>query len=221
MILFIPSYDEATKGNLDVAKQVAKLGTKYNKLFSKDATRDKLRKRLEDNKNKSLLIMSHGCENNVYFQNEKGEEIIALSMNDASLFKGRSVFSYSCKTGKQLGKCLSSKNGIYFGYYKTIYAPNSDGLFVKFFAEIFELIINEFPKAQTDIEIEKFMFAIKSKVKDEITMRIQELEKTQGMYVPTEVYLALDTIWRFLVSWKNGRMIDPFENEAQSIPGFG
>jgi hypothetical protein len=221
MILFITSYDEATKSNLDVVKQVTKESKeKYNKLFSKDATRDKLLNRLKNNKDNSLLLMSHGCENHVYFQNENGEELFAVSMNDASLFKDRSVFSYSCKTGKQLGKHLSSKNGIYFGYYKTICAPNSDGLFVQLFAEIFECIISEFPEVQTDDDINNFMFAIKSKIKDEIEPRIQELEKKQRFHVPLEVYVALDSIWRFLVTWINGRLIDPFSNEAQSFPGF-
>jgi hypothetical protein len=162
-----------------------------------------------------VFIMSHGSNVDISDNNED----LAITLNDNHYFRKRKAFVFACNTGNNLGKNLSLNNGSYFGYNKTINSPYASGIYVTYFAEIFDFILNGFQKVSTLEEGKSFILSLKEKI-NEIEMRLAKLEKFQSVKAPQEVYVSLRHVWSRLVLWNNGTILDPFNRESKNFLGF-
>jgi hypothetical protein len=152
MLFFIPSYDEATKANLDVVRPI--LPQNCTLLLTQNATRSLLLHHLE--LNDTMFVMSHGNSDNIWDNNKES----ALGLNDT--FFHKKAFVFACFTANQLSKHWQANNNIYWGYKGSISAPSRQIRVSLFFSTIFKNIIENFPICENVLEIRNFIETLKT-----------------------------------------------------------
>ena len=152
MLFFIPSYDEATKANLDVVRPI--LPQNCTLLLTQNATRSLLLHHLE--LNDTMFIMSHGSSDKIWDNNKES----ALGLEDT--FFHKKAFVFACFTANELSKHWQANNNIYWGYTGSITAPSPQNKVVSVFSTIFKNIIESFPTHNSVIELRDFIESLKT-----------------------------------------------------------
>ncbi len=141
MILFVPGYDEATKANLDIGKQLA---DGHIALLAEKAIRSNLIELLRTLENESLFSMSHGKYDMLLDNNSE----TAISIDDKPLLTNRTVYAWACHTGSNLGEHIAdNNNAVWWGYTGAVTAPSTSEPFYQKQKEVFRFIQNSFEKA--------------------------------------------------------------------------
>lgn len=142
MIIFIPSYDEATAANLAVARHF-QLPPESILLMEENATRENMLNAYNNNRTNSIFIMSHGGRDRIYCGNSSSNSAIVVS--DKDMLNDTYVFAFACHTATFLGKEMSSKGNIWWGYTGAIAAPDAEDEETRLvFAGIFSYIMSQF-----------------------------------------------------------------------------
>jgi len=192
MIVFIPGYDEPTKANLAIGKQLI---DGHLALVAQEATRNNLLDLLNKFRKESLFSMSHGKQDKLLDNNSEP----AITIGDEYLFSNRITYAWACHTGTNFGKRISDHDGIWWGYTGKVTAPSISEPFRQKQEEVFRFIQNHFDKIKTPQEIIDMINIIKCKC-DEMISIFDEiiLSDTEDTM---EIYSCSNHIWERLLVW--------------------
>jgi hypothetical protein len=190
MIIFIPTYDSATKSNLEVVRPI--LPKTYIALLEKEATRIHLWHYL--NKENVLFAMSHGNSDALWDNNDEK----ALKIEDAAAFDNKKAFVFACFTANSLGFALKKQHSIYWGYTGRVAAPSSQPIVKALFSTIFEYILNHFSDCVDEFNINTMLETIK-RLCDKAEYQLDEIiEAGEFVEDDLECYCCLQHIWNRL-----------------------
>jgi hypothetical protein len=209
MIYFITDHDAATSANHLIFKNLLK--ENGLQLLVGQATRDRLVAGLNDHPEFPLWVMGHGKSSHFLDQNDA----IAIGMDDQVFFGQRSSFVYACHTANELGLVLG-REGIYWGYTGAIQAPDTRNQnSVTIFAQLFDLIIAQFPKATTEQSIQNLLAQIKSS-SEEAEYKFDELFALGDDVL--EAQFCLLHLWSRLRVWRGQNLL--VHPDAEQSPIF-
>jgi hypothetical protein len=202
MIIFASAYDEATRANHLVASRLQSADDVF--LGAEHATRPALRGALAQT-DEPLFAMSHGSDDMILAQGGSASAP-ALSADEVELamLRGRSVFAHACLTGRELGKAMSRKGSIYWGYAVKVNAPEVHPQLLNIFVDVFSFIKSAFAHAKTGTSQDAFFAALRERC-EAARDRLDDIDQPDGGFeVPMGAYQCLIQVERDLLVWAPG-----------------
>lgn len=195
MIVFVSAYDEATRANLAVARDLRL--PHADRLIADGAVRTALHLALRAN-GAPLFAMSHGKPDHLCAQHcSHATDHVALSVQDVSVLGSRSVFAYACHTAARLGPEVSSQGVTFWGYIREITAPDARDAFRGYFVRIFDYIGESFPGAGSAEQRRDVLERIKA-LCDEAALAVDEAADADPTLDVLETYQSLRDLWQYL-----------------------
>ncbi len=152
VIVFVPAYDEPTRANLAVARDLPRpaddgAGDRWPRgadrsLLDAHATRANLLNMLGGDPD-PLFAMAHGRPDCLLAQ----DHAEALLAGDAPALARRPVFAFACHTAAQLGRDMARQGVTWWGYVFEVSAPDERDLLRPLFVDVFAYLQGAFAGA--------------------------------------------------------------------------
>lgn len=200
MIIFVPEYDEQTRMNGTIIRQL--ISQNDTVLIGTDAIKDRLIHEL-CLKNDSLFVMNHG--EYTYFEDNNNE--IAISTENSHHLAQRNSFIYACKTARKLGYLMMSehKNAIYWGYDVPISGVGDE------YVKIFDFILQNFSFCNNESDIQNVLDELKviCETSSDKAALDGDLETLTGLY---QLWARLRVFYQHkILKHSESPDFDPFE----------
>ena len=203
MIVFVPSYDDATAANFAVARDLPEARVT---LAGHLATREALLAALHHH-DAPLFAMAHGAPDQLIGH----EDAAAITSTDAEIFRGRSAYAFACHTSARLGRELAMHGVTWWGYIKEVTAPDPREIFRHHFTAIFTSIFESFPRATSMADRDAIILDIKRHC-DRVANIVDEAAEADLQLDVMETVQSLRDIWQLLQVWTSDA------SEAQRHP---
>ncbi len=200
MIIFVPAYDDVTRGNLAVASAML-VDDEDERLFENHAT-VQLLDRLRSCPGRPLFAMSHGCPD--YLCGQGGIPVLNLDVIVEPALGARIMFVYACHTATELGRVAARNGAIWLGYTGEISAPPSTPATLSLFASLFDFVRATFPRLR-DVGLRQALFHELERRCDEAAAQLDELAE-RGVLVEMDAHLCLLHLWQRLRIWVDGEL---------------
>lgn len=209
MILFAPSYDEATAANHAVA---VRLGTGDGmSLLGRHATGNALYEVLSTSA-APVLALSHGTAD--VLRGDQGT--IALDMERLALAAPRSIFAFACDTSRRLGRRAGEAGWIWWGYIAPITSPDDRAETLPVFVELFAFVRDHFPRCTAQEEVHALLLHIKDRC-EHAGDKLYEILQARDDLDLLGAFKCVDDFWNLLAVWRAGA-IAPERHPASRAP---
>ena len=208
MIVFVPAYDEPTRANQAVARDLPRgldidvgdgwLKDTYRLLLGAHATRANLLNVLEA-RPEPLFAMAHGRPHCLLGQGHDQ----ALLAQDAPILEQRPVFAFACHTAAQLGRAMAGQGVTWWGYIIEVSAPDDRELLRPLFVSIFAYIRSAFVDAGSPAGRLDVLMRTKA-LCDHAAETVDTLADDDPALDVMDALRSLRDIWQLLRIWSPG-----------------
>jgi hypothetical protein len=198
VIVFAPSYDEATQANHAVARRLCEGADEF--LGGDSATHLRLTESLAT-RSVDIFALSHGEPDALLAQGGRGApRALSTKSNVLSSLRDRCIFIHACYTARELGPAAARAGGLFWGYDRAVNAPESEPPLVDVFVTVFTFIKTSFIGVRSPTQIDAFFTALQVVCEN----ARNDLDRDKDNLGPLSAHQCLLQIQNDLRVWRPG-----------------